>query len=67
MIRVRGAITSPSFVALLRLVSEIANVLPEAVCRCFIRTTLFTTLFTVNIVVCSLKRMCVPSFILIGY
>ena len=30
-------------------------------------TTLFTTLFTVIIVVCSLKSMCVPSFIVIGY
>ena len=29
--------------------------------------TLFTTLFTVIIVVCSLKSMCVPSFIVIGY
>ena len=29
-------------------------------------TTLFTTMFTVIIVVCSLKSRCVPSFILIG-
>ena len=42
------------------------NVLPEAVYCCFTRTTLFTTMFTVIIVVCSLKSMCVPSFILIG-
>ena len=27
----------------------------------------FTTMFTVIIVVCSLKSMCVPSFIVIGY
>ena len=50
--------------------------MPEAV-YCFTRTTLFTTMFTVIIVVCLLKRiiivvcslksMCVPSFILIGY
>ena len=31
------------------------------------KTALFTTLFTVIIVVCSLKSMCVPSFIVIGY
>ena len=42
------------------LVSEIA--LPEAVYCCFTRTTLFTVI----IVVCLLKRMCMPSFILIG-
>ena len=35
--------------------------------RLFIaRTTLFTTMFTVIIVVCSLKRTCIPSFVLIG-
>ena len=35
--------------------------------RLFIaRTTLITTTFTVIIVVWSLKRMCVPSFVLIG-
>ena len=28
--------------------------------------TLFTTMFTVIIVVCSLKGMCIPSFVLIG-
>ena len=28
--------------------------------------TLFTTMFTASIVLCSLKSMCVPSFILIG-
>ena len=33
----------------------------------YTRTTLFTTMFTVIIVVCSLKSMCVPSFIVIGY
>ena len=33
----------------------------------FTRTTLFTTTFTVIIVACSLKSMCVPSFIVIGY
>ena len=40
------------------------NVLPEAVC--FTRTTSFTTMFTVMIVVCLLKSMCIPGFILIG-
>ena len=42
------------------------NVWLEAVYCSFTRTTLFTTMFTVIIVVCSLKSMCVPSFILIG-
>ena len=42
------------------------NVLPEAVYCCFTRTTLFTTMFTVIVVVCLLKRMCMPSFVLIG-
>ena len=32
----------------------------------FYKTTLFTTMFTVIIVVCSLKNMCIPSFVLIG-
>ena len=32
----------------------------------FTRTTLFTTMFTVIIVVCSLKSRCIPSFFLIG-
>ena len=41
--------------------------LPEAVYCCLTRTTLFTTMFTVFIVVCSLKSMCIPSFVLIGY
>ena len=50
-----------------RIVSEIANVLPEAVYCCFTRTTLFTTMFTVMIVVCLLKSMCIPSFLLIGF
>ena len=58
---------SPSFVTLHLLVSEIANVLPEAVYCCFTRTTLFTTMFTGIIVVRSLKSMCIPSFVLIGY
>ena len=42
------------------------NVLPEAVYCCFTRTTLFTTMFTVIIVVFLLKRICMPSFVLIG-
>ena len=42
------------------------NVLPEAVYCCFTRTTLFTTMFAAIIVVCSLKSMCIPSFVLIG-
>ena len=53
-----------SFVFLHLPVSWIA--LPEHVYCCFTRTTLFTTMFTVIIVVCSLKSMCVPSFIVIG-
>ena len=32
----------------------------------FTRTTLFTTMFTVIVVVCLLKNMCIPSFVLIG-
>ena len=32
----------------------------------FTRTTLFTTMFTVLIVVCLLKSMCIASFVLIG-
>ena len=32
----------------------------------FTRITLFTTMFTVIIVVRSLKSMCIPSFVLIG-
>ena len=40
------------------------NVWPEAVYCCFTRTTLFTTIFTVNIVVCALF---LPCFILIDY
>ena len=43
------------------------NVLPEDVYCCLTGTTLFTTMLTVIIVVCSLKSMCVPSFIVIGY
>ena len=46
--------------------SWLLNIFPEAVCCSFTRTTLFTTLFTVIIVVCSLKGMHIPSFILIG-
>ena len=46
MIRV-VSITSPSFVALQLLVSEL-NVLPEAVYCCFTKTTLFTELFTTS-------------------
>ena len=46
------------------MVSEIANVLPEAVYCCFTRTT---TMFTVMIGVYFFKRMCIPSFVLIGF
>ena len=63
----------PSFILIGCCVSELhghlcayRNVRPEAVCCCFARTTLFTTMFTVIIVVCSLKSMSVPSFILIA-
>ena len=51
-------ITSPRFVALHRLVSEVQ---PEAV-YLFLQELLFTAIF----VVCSLKSMCIPSFVLIG-
>ena len=44
----------------------VANVLPEDVYCCFTRATLFTTMFTIIVLVCSLKSMCIPSFILIG-
>ena len=58
---------SSSFVTLHLLASEIAKCI-EAVYCCFTKTTtLFTTMFTVIIVVCSSKSMCVPSFIVIGY
>ena len=56
------AITSPSFVALLLL---LPNILPEAVYCCFTRTTLFTNTFTVIFVVCSLRRMSIPSFLVV--
>ena len=59
------AITSPSFVALLLLLSEIANILPETIYCCFTRTTLFTNMFTVIFVVCSLRRMSIPSFLVV--
>ena len=49
MIRVRGWY---HIITVHLLVSEIANVLPEAVYCCCTRTTLFTTMFTVMIVVC---------------
>ena len=42
------------------------NVWPEAVYCCFTRTVLFTTMFTVIIVVCSWISMCILSFALIG-
>ena len=61
MIRARGWYHITNLV-----VSEIANVLPEAVYCCFTRTALFTTMFTVMIVVSLLKSMCIPSFVLIG-
>ena len=51
----------------LLLYSWLLNVLPEAAYCCFSRTTSFTTMFTVIIVMCSLNGMCVSSFIVIGY
>ena len=63
----------PSFIVIGYCVSELhghtwpyCNVLPDGVYCCFTRTTLFTTMFTVIIVVYLLKTMCIPSFILIG-
>ena len=64
MIRIMSpclAIMSPCFVTLHLPVSEL-NVLPEVIYCGFTRTTLFTTMFTVTIVVCSLKSMCIPNF-----
>ena len=52
------SITIPRFVALHLPVFEIH----EVVYCCFTRTTLFTTMFTF---MCSLKSMCIPSFVLI--
>ena len=49
MLELEFAITSPSFVAPLLLVSEILNILPKAVYCCFTRSTLFTTMLTVII------------------
>ena len=43
------SITSPSFIALHLLVSEVVNVLP--VYCCFTRTTMFTTMFTMIVFV----------------
>ena len=54
---------SPSFITLHLLLSEIVNVLPEAIYCCFTR---FTTMFTVIFVVGSLKSMFIQSFVLIG-
>ena len=45
--------------------SEIAKCIAWG-CLLFTRTTLFTTMFTVIIVVCLLKSIHIPSFILIG-
>ena len=42
------------------------NVWPGAVYCCFTRTIFFTSMFTVIIMVCSMKSMCIPSFILVG-
>ena len=42
-------------------------VLPEAVYCVLTRTTLFITMFTVIVVVRSLKSMCILSFVFIGY
>ena len=60
------SIPSPIFIALHLAVSEIANVFLEVIYCCFTRTALFTTMFTVIILVCPLKSMCIPSFILIS-
>ena len=54
-----------SFVVLYLPVSEIANVLPVGVYCCFTGTSSFTIMFTVIILVCLLKRMCIPSFVFI--
>ena len=54
---------SPSFVTLHLPVSEIAICIARGYLT---RTKLFTTMFTVIIVMCSLKSMCLPSFVVIG-
>ena len=41
--------------------------MPEAVYCFFKRTTLFTTMFTVIIMVHSLKSLCIPSFVYCPY
>ena len=61
MIRVRGCFRITKFYTFWFL--RKLNVLPEAVYCCFTRTTLFTTIFTVMIVV---YLLCIPSFVLIG-
>ena len=62
---ISSVITSPSFVRLYVSLSEI--VLPEGVYCCFTRTTLFTTMFTMIILVYLLKCLCIPSFIFIDF
>ena len=42
------------------------NIWPDIVYCCFGRTTLFTTMFIMIIVVCSLKSMCIPCFVSIS-
>ena len=59
------AIMSPSFVTLHLLVSEIAKYITWGCFCCFTRTT-YIVYYNVYIVVCSLKSMCIPSFVLIG-
>ena len=61
----------PSFILIGCCVSELhghlcayRNVWPEAVYCCFTRTTLFTTMFTFIIVVCSNTSTCIPGLIL---
>ena len=61
IIRVRGCYHAATF-RCPTLSSFLVKIQPEAVYCYFTRTTLFTTMFTVIIVVCSSKSMCIPSF-----
>ena len=57
-------ITSPCFVCLHFLVSEIAKCIARRCLLLFTRITLFTTVFTKIIFVYSLKRSCIARFTL---
>ena len=60
------AITSPSFVAPLLLVSEIAKYIAWGCLLLFYKNYIVYYNVDCYYLVCSLKSMCIPSFILIG-